>query len=162
MLYSRSLLVIYFAYSTMCMLISSPGDCPNPGIEPMSPAWQVASLPAEPQGKPKYTEVGSLSLLQQIFPTQGSNPCLPALQIKWSRSVVSDSLQPHGLLPTRLLRPWDFPGKSTGVGCHFLLQGIFMTQGLDLGLPHCRQMLYHLSHTAGSFFTKWAISEALC
>ena len=35
-----------------------------------------------------------------------------------SRSVVSDSLRPHGLQPTRLLRPWDFPGKSTGVGCH--------------------------------------------
>ena len=41
---------------------------------------------------------------------------------KWSRSVVSDSLRPHGLQPTRLLRPWDFPGKSTGVGCHCLLQ----------------------------------------
>ena len=42
---------------------------------------------------------------------------------KWkgSRSVVSDSLWPHGLQPTRLLRPWDFPGKSTGVGCHCLL-----------------------------------------
>ena len=43
---------------------------------------------------------------------------------KWSRSVVSDSLQPHGLQPTRLLRPWDFPGKSTGVGCHCLLGSI--------------------------------------
>ena len=40
---------------------------------------------------------------------------------KWSRSVVSDSSRPHGLQPTRLLRPWDFPGKSTGVGCHWLL-----------------------------------------
>ena len=39
---------------------------------------------------------------------------------KWSRSVMSDSLRPHGLQPTGLLRPWDFPGKSTGVGCHFL------------------------------------------
>ena len=37
-------------------------------------------------------------------------------------SVVSDSVQPHGLQPTRLLRPWDSPGKNTGVGCHFLLQ----------------------------------------
>ena len=42
---------------------------------------------------------------------------------KWSRSVVSDSVRPHGLQPTRLLHPWDFPGKSTGVGCHCLLQG---------------------------------------
>ena len=38
---------------------------------------------------------------------------------KWSRSVMSDSSRPHGLQPTRLLRPWDFPGKSTGVGCHW-------------------------------------------
>ena len=41
---------------------------------------------------------------------------------KWSRSVMSDPQWPHGLQPTRLLRPWDFPGKSTGVGCHCLLQ----------------------------------------
>ena len=40
---------------------------------------------------------------------------------KWSHSVVSDSQWPHGLQPTRLLRPWDFPGKSIGVGCHCLL-----------------------------------------
>ena len=40
---------------------------------------------------------------------------------KWSCLVVSDSSWPHGLQPTRLLHPWDFPGKSTGVGCHCLL-----------------------------------------
>ena len=45
---------------------------------------------------------------------------------------------------TRLLGPWDFPGKNSGVGCHFLLQGIFPTQGLNLG--HCRQILYQLSY----------------
>ena len=45
---------------------------------------------------------------------------------KWSHSVVSDSQQPHGLQPTRLLRPWEFPGKSTGVGCPLLL-GIHST-----------------------------------
>ena len=61
-------------------------------------------------------------------------------------SVVSDSLRPHGLYPTRLLCPWDFPGNSTGVDCYFLLQGIFPTQGSNLGLLHCRQILYHLSH----------------
>ena len=76
-------------------------------------------------------------LLQGIFLTKGSNPCLLGL-LQWqvcslplaqpgkhneklgllllSHSVVSDSVQPHGLQPTRLLRPWDFPGKSTGVG----------------------------------------------
>ena len=40
---------------------------------------------------------------------------------KWGRSVVSDPQRPHGLQPTRLLRPWDFPGQCTGVGCHRLL-----------------------------------------
>ena len=66
--------------------------------------------------------------------------------MKWTHSVVSDSLRPHGLGPTRLLSPWDFLGKSTGVGCHFLLQGIFLTQGSNPGLQHCRQMFYPLSH----------------
>ena len=51
----------------------SPGDLPNPGIEPRSPPLQADSLPAEPQGKSKNSRVGSLSLLQWIFPTQESN-----------------------------------------------------------------------------------------
>ena len=51
----------------------------------------------------------------------------------------------HGC-PASLLCPWDFPGKNTRVGCHFLLQGIFLTQGSNLGLLLCRQILYHLSH----------------
>jgi len=48
---------------------------------------------------------------------------------KWSCSVMSDSSRPHGLQPTRLLRPWDFPGKSTGVGCRCLLRPLVL-------LPH--------------------------
>ena len=51
----------------------SPGDLPKPSLKPWSPTLQADSLPAEPQGKPKNTGVGSLSLLQQIFPTQESN-----------------------------------------------------------------------------------------
>ena len=51
----------------------SPGDLPNPGIESRSPALQVDYLPSEPPGKPMNTEVGSLSLLQGIFPSQESN-----------------------------------------------------------------------------------------
>ena len=98
-----------------------------------------------------------------------------------SRSVVSDSLRPHGL--------WNSPGQNTGVGNLFLLQGIFLTQGLNPGLPHCTWILYQLSHEgnprileqvacpfssessqprgwtrvfciAGGFFTNWAIREA--
>ena len=70
-------------------------------------------------------------------------------------SVMSNSLGPQGLQPTRLLCLWDFPGKNTGVGCHFLLQGIFLTQGLKPGLPHCRQTLYCLSHLGSTIpYTK--------
>ena len=59
----------------------SPGDLPNPGIKPGSPALQADSLPAEPQGKPRNTGVGSLSLLQGIFPSQESNQGL--LHCRW-------------------------------------------------------------------------------
>ena len=102
-----------------------------------------------------------------------------------NHSVLTDSLQPH-----RLYRPWISPGQNTGVGSLSLLQGIFPTQGLNLGLPHCRRILYQLSYRgsprilewvaypfsnrssrprngtrvswiAGGFFTNWAIQEAL-
>ena len=58
-----------------------------------------------------------------------------------SRLVVLDSLQPHGLCS-----PWNSPGQNTGVHSLSLLKGIFPTQGSNLGLPHCRQILYQLSY----------------
>ena len=54
---------------------------------------------------------------------------------------MSDSLRPHGLYS-----PWNSPGQNTGVGSLSLLQGIFPTQGSNPGLPHCRWILYQLSH----------------
>ena len=57
----------------------------------------------------------------------------------------SDSLQPHGLQPARLLCSLDSPGKNNGVSCHALLQGIFLTQELNPGLLHCSQILYQLN-----------------
>ena len=51
-------------------------------------------------------------------------------------SVASNSLQTHKLESTRLLCPWNFPGKNTGVGCHFLLHRLFLTRGLNLSLLH--------------------------
>ena len=68
-----------------------------------------------------------------------------ALASALSRSVVSDSLQRHGQQPSRLLCPWNFPGKNTGVGCYFILQGIFSTYRLN---PH----LWHLLHWQVDFF----------
>ena len=61
----------------------------------------------------KNTRVGCHFLLQ-FMKVESEN-------WKWSRSVMSDSSQPHGLQPISLLHPWDFPDKSTGVGCHCLL-----------------------------------------
>ena len=63
---------------------------------------------------------------------------------------MSNSLRPHGLQPTRFLCPRDSPGKNTGVGCHFLLQGISPTQESNPGLLHCRQILYRLSKIGAS------------
>ena len=67
----------------------------------------------------------------------------PYINIEWSESssVVSDSLQ-----PCRLYSPWNSPGRNTGVGSLSLLQGIFLTQGLNPGLLHCRRILYQLSY----------------
>ena len=62
--------------------------------------------------------------------------------------------------PTSLLHPWDFPGKNTGVGCQFLLQEVFPTQGLNPGLPHCRQTLYHLSHHFTLVYSKTLMNDA--
>ena len=61
----------------------------------------------------------------------------------FSCSVVSDSLQPHGAAAASLLRLWDFPGKNTGVDCHFLMQGIFPIKGSNLCLLLGRGILYH-------------------
>ena len=63
------------------------------------------------------------------------------LEVKSSCSVASNSLQPHGLYS-----PWNSPGQNTGVGSLSLLQGIFPTQGSNPGLPHCRRIIYQLSH----------------
>ena len=108
-------------------------------------------------------------------------------ELSESHSVFSDSLWPHGLYSPS---PWNSPGQNTGVGSLSLLQGIFTTQGSNPGLPHCRCILYQLSHKgspgtlqwvayafssrsswprnwigvsciAGGFFTNWAIGEAL-
>ena len=108
----------------------------------------------------KSDEMDSVLLLVPMICSATSDPELVLVQVTQqvcttlccavlSRSVVSDSLRPRGLQPARLLCPWDFPGKNTGVGCHPLLQGIFPTQRLSPGLPHCGWILYYLSHHTG-------------
>ena len=78
--------------------------------------------------------------------------------LPFNYSVVSDSLQPHGLPPARLLCPWDFPGKNIREGCHFLLQRIFLTQESNphlLYFLHWRWILYHWA----TLYGKWNVIQ---
>ena len=79
---------------------------------------------------------------------------------KWSSSVMSDSSRPHGLQPTRLLCPWYFPGKNTGVGWHVLLQVIFPTRDqTHISCVSCigRWILYHC---ATYIFPQWGATAS--
>ena len=81
------------------------------------------------------------------------------VKVKVSCSVALDSAIPW-TVATRLLCPWNSPGKNTGVGCQSLLQRIFPSQGLSLSLLHCRQILHLLNHhqlewVAISFSNAW-------
>ena len=133
----------------------------------------------------------SLCIQLSLFNTRIFFHLVGHLPWKWnchwseSCSVVSDLLWSHGLYS-----PWNSPGQNTGVGSLCLLQWIVPTQGSNSGLPHCRWILYQLSHRgsprilewiaypfssgssplrnwtgvsciAGEFFTNWAIREAL-
>ena len=80
----------------------------------------------------------------------GENGRIPRSHESESCSIVSNSLQPHGLYS-----PWNFPGQNTGVGSLFFLQGIFPTQGSYPGLPHCRCILYQLSHKGSPGILEW-------
>ena len=119
-------------YPTLCDLM----DCSLP----------VSSVHEDFPGK--NTAVDFHALVQGIFPTQGSNPGLPnCRQILYQ---LSHQGRPDG-------SPWESyeayelpchhsPCKITGVGCQSLLQGTFLTQQLNRGFPHCRKILYYLSH----------------
>ena len=112
-------------------VLPSPGDLPNPGIEPRSPTVQVEFLPAEPPGKPKNTEVGSLSLLQWIFLTQESNWGL--LHCRWILYQLSYQGSP------RILE--------------------WVTYSFSSGSSWPRNWT-RVSCIAGGFFTSWATREA--
>ena len=136
-----------------------------------------------------FSHIFSVRIMEQTWRSP-SSVWLSYSSWKWkesksaSHSVVSNSLWPHGLYS-----PWNSPGQNIRVGSLSLLQGIFPTQGLNWGLPHCRRILYQLSHKgsprilewvaypfsrgsswprnqtgvsciAGGFFTNWAIRES--
>ena len=80
---------------------------------------------------------------------------------KWSHSVVSDPQWPHGLQPTRLLCPWDFPGRSTGVGCHCLLRRLALdplnSTCLASSLGFISRLCTCSTSTNQSIFRSWTL-----
>ena len=105
--------------------IQTPGSFRLPSLPAHSTEWTC-----QPSWPPKeYVPVPYNKLLSLSLSERGSH------------SVMSDSLQPHGLYS-----PWNSPGQNTGVGSLSLLQGIFLTQGSNWGLLDCRPILYQLSY----------------
>ena len=129
-----------------CPTLCDPMDCP----------WNSLG---------QNTRESGLSLLQGIFPTQGSNPGL--LHCRWFSWIIYQlshqespievaqscpTLQSHGLYS-----PWNSPDQNIGVGSLSLLQGIFPTQGLNPGLQLCRQILYQLSYKGSPRILEWVV-----
>ena len=105
-------------------------DLPWPEIEHVSPALAGGFFPTEPPGKPMLCCALASQLCQTLCNPMDCSP---------TGSSV------HG----------DSPGQNTGVGCHALLQGIFSTQGMNTGLLHCRQILYHLRQQGNPWILEW-------
>ena len=97
----------------------------------------VPGLPAPHNTEPGQTEIHGRVQRRSGAPRSHGRPSPDAFRLCLEHvcSVGPDSLRPHGPQPVRLRCPWDAPGKNTGVGCHFLLQEIFPTQGWNPCLP---------------------------
>ena len=143
----------------------SPGDLPNPGIEPRCPTLQVDSLPTELPGKPKNTGVCSLSLLQGNFLSQelilGLQHCRWILDqlsyqfssVQFSHSVISKSLWPHGLQHIRLLCRAPTPGACSNLCFHQVDDAIQTSHPLSSPFPPA----FNISYNQGLF--QWVSSS---
>ena len=100
----------------------------------------------------KNTGVGCHFPTPGDLPDPGIKPASLASPALAGRFFTTSATWKSYEKPTRFHHSWDFPGKNTGVGCHFLLQEIFLTQGLNPGLPHYRQTLYCLSHQGSIYY----------
>ena len=128
-------------------------DCSQPGssvhgiLQARILEWLAISF-SRVSSRPRNRSRGSCAA-GKFFTNCATRQALDMYEVKWSEVKL--------LRHVRLFEtPWtvayqvppslDFPGKNTGMGCHFLLQEIFLTHILNPGLPHCRQTLYRLSH----------------
>ena len=108
---------------------------------------------------PEKIFIGNLQNRKDLYAARSGVSFSPAFSRVCMLCVhKSDSLWSHRLQPTRLPCPWNSPGKNTGVNCHFLLQGIFLTQGSNVSCIR-RQILYLLSHQGSPYiYWHWVIS----
>ena len=117
-------------------------DSKYPIIHQAVGLWEVWGFCSSALNRPKSQLVkGKTESGWQVSPIESESE---------SFSVMSDSLWPRGLYS-----PWNSPGKNPGVGSHSLLQGISPTKGSNPGLPHCRQILYQLSHKGSPRLLEW-------
>ena len=169
------------AFSVFCWAL--PWTPCRSDLQPRPPV-NIPAHPQTPTSKPSVSE-SNLPSEKIKFPLSSMSPDLFLLLLfeSESRSVMSDSLQPHGLYS-----PWNSPGQNTGVGKPFPSSGDFPNPVIKTGVPHCR-ILYQLSHQGsprilelvayplsrgssqprnptgfsfieGRFFTSWATREA--
>ena len=138
-----------------CLTLCDPTDCSPPGspvpeILQARLEWVAISFSNAWKWKVKVKSFSRVWLLATWWTAAyQAPPSMGFSRQEYFLWIVCHSLWLHGLLPTRLLRPLDFPGKNTGVDCYSVLQGNFLTQGSNL--PSC---------IAGRFFTVWATREA--
>ena len=141
----------------------SPGDLPDPGIKPVSPELAVRFFVTEPslygniykpslRGHWDSLGPGTLCCSAAVFAPGHTSPWATEHKRTVCVCMLSLSLFHLRLEVTRLLCPWNFPGKNTGVGCHFLFLGVFPTQGSTQENPAS-------SAPAGGFFTYWGTWE---
>ena len=128
-----------------CLTLCDPTDCSLPGssvhgiFKAIVLEWIAISFSRGSSQPGDWTWVSRI--VDRRFTIWATRESLKSE----SCSVMLDSLWPHGLYS-----PWNSPGQNTGAGSSSLLQGIFPIQGLNPGLPHCRQTLYHVSHQEAS------------
>ena len=128
----------------LCPTLCDPVDCSPPGsavdgiLQARMLQWIAISFPRGSSWPRSWTHVSCIAgRVFTVSATRGAQGSLHSV-----RDAVAVS---HGLQPTRLLCPWDSPGRNTGVGCH-VLQGNLPSPGIKPGLLHCRWILYQLNY----------------
>ena len=132
------------ALDSMCYLLRTWGSsCLSEEIG--WPLFPPVNCPSYPLSQLPF----NLYLGTRPWPHISPSPLPPLLKVKMLVTQSSLTLFTPWTVAHQVLFPWDSPSKNTGVSCHFLLWGFFLTKGSNLGLLHCRQILYHLSYQGG-------------